>query len=78
MPATPLLVGEYLADLGEGYAKATLRRKVAAIGRACRLAGSMRPDTGSVRAGPGRATAARTKVPRPTSPAVSPRRASSA
>ncbi|MBV8913370.1 MAG: site-specific integrase [Acetobacteraceae bacterium] len=39
MPATPSLVGEYLADLGEGYAKATLRRKVAAIARACRLAG---------------------------------------
>jgi len=39
MPAPPSLVGEYLADLGEGYAKATLRRKVAAIARACRLAG---------------------------------------
>src|SRR3954469_1744098 len=39
MPASPLLVGEYLADLGEGYAKATLRRKIAAIARACRLAG---------------------------------------
>jgi integrase len=39
MPAGPSLVGEYLADLGEGYARATLRRKVAAIARACRLAG---------------------------------------
>jgi integrase len=39
MPASPSLVGEYLADLGEGYARATLRRKVAAIARACRLAG---------------------------------------
>jgi len=40
MPATPALVGEYLADLGQGYAKATLRRKVAAIARATRLAGA--------------------------------------
>src|SRR5947209_12909888 len=39
IPASPSLVGEYLADLGEGYARATLRRKVAAIARACRLAG---------------------------------------
>jgi hypothetical protein len=39
MPASPSPVGEYLADLGEGYARATLRRKVAAIARACRLAG---------------------------------------
>jgi hypothetical protein len=39
MPANPPLVGEYLADLGEGYAKAKLRGKVAAIARACRLAG---------------------------------------
>ncbi len=39
MPASTSLVGEYLADLGEGYARATLRRKVAAIARACRLAG---------------------------------------
>jgi len=30
------LVGEYLADLGVGYAKGTLRRKVAAIARPCR------------------------------------------
>lgn len=40
MPASPALVGEYLAELGEGYAKATLRRKVAAIARACRIAGA--------------------------------------
>ena len=40
MPATPELVGEYLAELGEGYAKATLRRKVAAIARAARIAGT--------------------------------------
>ena len=39
MPATPELVGDYLSDLGEGYARATLRRKVAAIARANRLAG---------------------------------------
>jgi integrase len=39
MPARPDLVGDYLADLGEGYARATLRRKVAAIARANRLAG---------------------------------------
>jgi len=39
MPVTPELVGEYLAELGEGYAKATLRRKVAAITRATRIAG---------------------------------------
>ncbi|MGI4952354.1 MAG: tyrosine-type recombinase/integrase [Janthinobacterium lividum] len=39
MPVTPELVGEYLAELGEGYAKATLRRKVAAIARAARIAG---------------------------------------
>ena len=39
MPASPELVGEYVADLGEGYARATLRRKVAAIARATRLAG---------------------------------------
>ena len=39
MPASPELVGDYLADLGEGYARATLRRKVAAIARATRLAG---------------------------------------
>ena len=39
MPAFPELVGDYLADLGEGYARATLRRKVAAIARATRHAG---------------------------------------
>ena len=39
MPATPELVGDYLSDLGEGYARATLRRKVAAVARANRLAG---------------------------------------
>jgi integrase len=39
MPARPELVGDYLADLGEGYARATLRRKVAAIARASRLGG---------------------------------------
>jgi integrase len=39
MPAGPALVGDYLSDLGEGYARATLRRKVAAIARANRLAG---------------------------------------
>ena len=40
MPPSPELVGDYLADLGEGYAKATLRRKVAAITRAARQAGN--------------------------------------
>jgi integrase len=39
IPTRPELVGDYLADLGEGYARATLRRKVAAIARAGRLAG---------------------------------------
>ena len=39
MPTAPELVGGYLADLGEGYAKSTLRRKVAAIARANQLAG---------------------------------------
>ncbi len=39
IPARPDQVGDYLADLGEGYARATLRRKVAAIARASRLAG---------------------------------------
>ncbi|UFN51721.1 site-specific integrase (plasmid) [Roseomonas sp. OT10] len=39
MPARPELVGEYLAELGEGYARATLRRKIAGIARAHRLAG---------------------------------------
>ena len=45
MPASPQLVGDYLSDLGEGYARATLRRKVAAIARANRDAGH-RLDTG--------------------------------
>jgi integrase len=39
VPPSPELVGDYLADLGEGYAKATLRRKVAAIARAARQSG---------------------------------------
>lgn len=39
MPATPELVGAYLAAAGEGYALPTLRRRVAAIARACRIAG---------------------------------------
>jgi len=39
MPASPRLVGDYLSDLGQGYARATLRRKVAAIARANRHAG---------------------------------------
>jgi hypothetical protein len=38
MPATPELVGAYLAA-GEGYAMPTLRRRVAAIARACGVAG---------------------------------------
>ena len=40
IPAEPALVGEYLAELGEGYARSTLRRKVAAIARANRMAGA--------------------------------------
>jgi len=39
MPATPETVGAYLAAAGEGYAMPTLRRRVAAIARACGLAG---------------------------------------
>ncbi len=39
MPASPIPVGDYLSDLGEGYARSTLRRKVAAIARANRHAG---------------------------------------
>ena len=39
MPATPEIVGAYLAAAGEGYALPTLRRRVAAIVRACGLAG---------------------------------------
>ena len=45
MPASPALVGDYLSDLGEGYARSTLRRKVAAIARANQHA-SHRLDTG--------------------------------
>ena len=45
MPASTALVGDYLSDLGEGYARSTLRRKVAAIARANRHAGH-RLDTG--------------------------------
>ncbi|MBV8488224.1 MAG: site-specific integrase, partial [Planctomycetaceae bacterium] len=39
MPATPEVVGAYLAAAGEGYAAPTLRRRVAAIARACGVAG---------------------------------------
>ena len=39
MPATPEVVGAYLAAAGEGYALPTLRRRVAAIARACGIAG---------------------------------------
>src|SRR5271165_3218617 len=39
MPATPEVVGAYLAAAGEGYALPTLRRCVAAIARACGVAG---------------------------------------
>ena len=39
MPATPEVVGAYLAAAGEGYALPTLRRRVAAIARACGVAG---------------------------------------
>ena len=39
MPATPKIVGAYLAAAGEGYALPTLRRRVAAIARACGIAG---------------------------------------
>ena len=39
MPATPDVVGAYLAAAGEGYALPTLRRRVAAIARACGIAG---------------------------------------
>ena len=38
MPSTPEIVGAYLADAGRGYALATLRRRVAAIARAHRIA----------------------------------------
>jgi len=39
IPATAEVVGAYLAAAGEGYALPTLRRRVAAIVRACRIAG---------------------------------------
>jgi integrase len=39
MPATLEVVGAYLAAAGEGYALPTLRRRVAAIARACGVAG---------------------------------------
>jgi integrase len=39
MPAMPEVVGAYLAAAGEGYAMPTLRRRVAAIARACGAAG---------------------------------------
>ena len=41
VPASPALVGDYLSDLGEGYAQSTLRRKVAAIARGNRHAGHL-------------------------------------
>lgn len=39
LPATPEVVGAYLAAAGEGYAMQTLRRRVAAIARASGVAG---------------------------------------
>ena len=39
LPATPEIVGAYLAAAGEGYAMQTLRRRVAAIARASGVAG---------------------------------------
>ena len=39
LPAAPEVVGAYLAAAGEGYAMQTLRRRVAAIARACGVAG---------------------------------------
>lgn len=39
MPATPEVVGTYLATASEGYATPTLRRRVAAIAPACGVAG---------------------------------------
>ena len=39
MPATPEVVGAYLAAAGEGYVLPKLRRRVAAIARACGVAG---------------------------------------
>jgi integrase len=40
LPATPEVVGAYLAAAGEGYAMQTLRRRVAAIARASGVAGN--------------------------------------
>ena len=40
MPADPETVGAYLGAAGEGYAAATLRRRVAAIARACGIRGN--------------------------------------
>lgn len=37
-PSTPEIIGAYLADAGRGYAMATVRRRVAAIARAHRIA----------------------------------------
>ena len=39
LPATPEVVGAYLAAAGEGYAMQTLRRRVAAIARASGVTG---------------------------------------
>jgi integrase len=39
LPATPQVVGAYLAAAGEGYAMQTLRRRVAALARASGVAG---------------------------------------
>ena len=39
IPAAPETVGAYLAAAGEGYALPTLRRRIAAIARACGVAG---------------------------------------
>jgi integrase len=39
IPASPEVVGAYLAAAGEGYAMPTLRRRVAAIARACGVTG---------------------------------------
>jgi hypothetical protein len=39
MPATPEVVGAYLAAAGEGHALPTLRHRVTAIARACGVAG---------------------------------------
>jgi hypothetical protein len=39
MPRAPWTVGAYLAAAGEGFAMSTLRRRVAAIAKALRMAG---------------------------------------